>query len=674
MYSEINKEIAACIQKICENYNEYRRPTTVIVPNHKDYKQKLELQLIKSGIKFSKCYDSKNSNNTLHQALIGILKFIQSPFTITTISLLASSPYCKQIKQDTNTPEINISPLLVREVFQKHTPLPYNNNINKNLDWCIKKERELLQSKKNHIKLENIIEQKKAITILKSFHEKLQHISCLENWYTDLQEFISLCIQNTKNNQFEKNKNFIIMSAVDFIGTQLNILKSLDQNTLTFSFILNSLLEKLENNFYQPTFIEHNVHIHTIESALYSQSSLVFILGLSHLLHTPQKNTNSFSPLIDNHDLNLSNIDTHHYHDYHINTLVQKENTILCSVSKTINDETHIPTQLAYIFNITTPPLQTSVIKNFTLPTIKKLEYKKSSSHVLTEVSATMIDTYHKCPYKFWLSHVLNLSSIEPTTHDIPAKTWGICIHHILNLFNKWLAKNPSISKDILQNEFKNIATSTIEKTLKHTLFSEIKQEKLLGSKGIAGIMQKVIELYTSSELLQKIDASEKKYKFKLNSIEFTGTIDTIFKTNYGPIIIDYKTGKTIPSSKDLETLRALQLPIYIYALEQHIPYKVQGAIHFQIHNENLTELNISACTSDLKSSYLKSSRKRPYILPEHFSNKIKDKLTKLTNHIKSQQFSSTPYPEFEETAKKRPNYCKACSYKLSCRYQNRMS
>ena len=49
------------------------------------------------------------------------------------------------------------------------------------------------------------------------------------------------------------------------------------------------------------------------------------------------------------------------------------------------------------------------------------------------------------------------------------------------------------------------------------------------------------------------------------NNITIKGTIDAVFKTDHGPIIIDYKTGKTITNNQKTKKKRIKTFKIKVY-------------------------------------------------------------------------------------------------------------
>jgi ATP-dependent helicase/DNAse subunit B len=138
--------------------------------------------------------------------------------------------------------------------------------------------------------------------------------------------------------------------------------------------------------------------------------------------------------------------------------------------------------------------------------------------------------------------------------------------------------------------------------------------------------------------------------------------------------VVDYKTGKTIPSAKDIETLRNIQLPTYLLAAKKMNPHsQIAGGILFQIRDESTINQNVVCCDADAKKEVFELGRKRPYTWNDFFFTTIETVLVQLKAHIDNAKFSYDFYPNPNVTPLKRQqSTCKYCGYRLVCRYSKR--
>jgi len=218
----------------------------------------------------------------------------------------------------------------------------------------------------------------------------------------------------------------------------------------------------------------------------------------------------------------------------------------------------------------------------------KKLD--KLSQH---QFSATQLETYAKCPYKYFAERILKLSPIEEPSEELEALELGSLLHVILYEFYTSLEEKDITLKSCNDTEFKEakkllfaIAEKRFSKIHTDSVFSFYEKEKLLGFNNKKensllykflleernsddGFIPEYFELAFGNINDDNLPDSE----FKIDDVNLRGKIDRvdINETRDAIKIIDYKLGGTKPSSSDLQRGLSLQLPLYLFAAKELI-------------------------------------------------------------------------------------------------------
>ena len=182
-------------------------------------------------------------------------------------------------------------------------------------------------------------------------------------------------------------------------------------------------------------------------------------------------------------------------------------------------------------------------------------------------LSYTSLDQYQKCPFSYYISHVLKLKTSQ--------ETFSIFIG---NLFHKILETYFQGNKDwevLYEKECQNYPSTYKEKFF----LAKLKQT-------LALVIQIIEEQMTHSKLDQL--KTEEKLVIEVNSeisITFQGKIDKILyhqeKDKTICVLIDYKTGNAQMKKEYMPLGFHLQLPLYLYLISQK-PHVVVGGIYLQ--------------------------------------------------------------------------------------------
>lgn len=218
---------------------------------------------------------------------------------------------------------------------------------------------------------------------------------------------------------------------------------------------------------------------------------------------------------------------------------------------------------------------------------------KKMDELSQRQFSATQLETYAKCPYKYFAERVLNLSTIEEPSEELEALELGSLLHVILYEFYSSLNEKNIQLKGCNDADFKEaakllfvIAEQKFNEIHTGSVYSFYEKEKLLGINNKKensllykflleernsddGFIPEFFELTFGNISDDNLPASE----FKIDDVNLRGKIDRvdINESRDAIKIIDYKLGGTRPSASDLQRGLSLQLPLYLFAAKELI-------------------------------------------------------------------------------------------------------
>ncbi|MBI4430716.1 MAG: exodeoxyribonuclease V subunit gamma [Candidatus Omnitrophica bacterium] len=205
--------------------------------------------------------------------------------------------------------------------------------------------------------------------------------------------------------------------------------------------------------------------------------------------------------------------------------------------------------------------------------------------------SATRLETYAACPFRYYLAHEVGL--YEPD-EELSVRSVGNILHRMLEIFftERGFEKPPEAAREILYEAFgKALEAEPLHSNRPYRL--ELKTMEL---KQIADDFLKFLPL-------EMENAPVNPYLFEHNfgkedaplevvidgqredRIFIWGKIDRIDADpdrRFG-VVIDYKLGKKLRIG-DLEDGLLLQLPLYMLAVEQNLKLKVVGAYLFKLN------------------------------------------------------------------------------------------
>jgi len=181
------------------------------------------------------------------------------------------------------------------------------------------------------------------------------------------------------------------------------------------------------------------------------------------------------------------------------------------------------------------------------------------------EFSVTELDDYLKCPYAYYVKHLLRISLLEEVSEDISALDRGSKVHSILRRFyEEWngpvTAGDRDKAKELLaafaDREF-SYEADTFRNRREKDLFVTVMAERFLDAEDAfwkQGFRPAYLEKKIESFTLTLTDGT---------GVELHGTIDRIDVDEHGNfIVVDYKTGG-YPLPVMAVEQEIFQLPVY---------------------------------------------------------------------------------------------------------------
>ena len=296
--------------------------------------------------------------------------------------------------------------------------------------------------------------------------------------------------------------------------------------------------------------------------------------------------------------------------------------------------------------------------------------------------SPTGIEMYSICPYKYFISKIMNVESDfkNKDSDETERILRGILCHKYLELFiNDYIAEKIENTEN-LENRFNSYYVIEAEKEIPSFLL-EVGRFKFMVELTRKSIWQVIATMYrdmisgewktqpykVETQISTDTDFKTKQLTVELDNgefekIEITGRIDRIDKDllrkdNY--VIYDYKTSDKKINIKKFDSGEQIQLPFYMLALEEN-EMQVSDIAYINIKN------NIR---KDAKYPYEKNGnffiessqgdKKKGYYYKDEMLSKVKEILKEKVINIKDGNIT----PDSSKCVKESCEYFKICRY-----------
>lgn len=287
-----------------------------------------------------------------------------------------------------------------------------------------------------------------------------------------------------------------------------------------------------------------------------------------------------------------------------------------------------------------------------------------------TVFSYSKIDTYIKCPARFYFKYILNLEPKEELEEDIESRHIGNFFHELLREFflpfvNKNLRINASTEKSFLKKKkevfnryFRHPSPDSflLEKLVDRKIRTFIETEKKRGP-GIK-VLHLEKELPDEGDIFLDTDSGKVKLKGIVDRIDErkNGSSKGIFITDYKTGNVDKKiyrlSARSLESREEiLENIKSFQLPFYVYLCSQHLKSPFSGINACFYCLKNLDE-------ADQREIFLFSPKDDPQsIMQDFFIPALQNILSEILN-------SGTDFSRDDRDAR----YCSYCPYSSLCK------
>jgi RecB family exonuclease len=200
-------------------------------------------------------------------------------------------------------------------------------------------------------------------------------------------------------------------------------------------------------------------------------------------------------------------------------------------------------------------------------------------------LNVTDIDSYRKCPMRFYIERVLKLEIEEPPQFEVEARLWGSLAHKVMEqLYRNGYIEIDDIDTRLVQcleavlrqfpiDEF----WGRVAKEIFQKLLPGIKeQEKALRMQGFAPVMveKKLTAEINGLKLKGKIDRIDKQITDHRSQISDNSNEETV-------VLLDYKTGNVDSDS--------LQMPLYALMWKENSPDPVDKVGYYSLKEGKIT-------------------------------------------------------------------------------------
>lgn len=293
--------------------------------------------------------------------------------------------------------------------------------------------------------------------------------------------------------------------------------------------------------------------------------------------------------------------------------------------------------------------------------------------------SVTQLETYARCPYKFFLERVLKIEGEQEPVEEIESLELGSILHDILyEFYLKFTGKKLRLSNcsdevfHIAVNLMKEIAVKYENNEIINLPLSFFEKEKIFGmeSNFDTSLLYKFLEYErNSSEEFEPVYFEESfgfgdqgDPVFEIGGVKLRGKIDRIEinRKNKTFNVVDYKLGGAKPTLEELQKGYSLQLPVYLIAAEKILKEKTGDyfapagmfiySLKYNVENFGRTEVKVSRA----RNIEIETIRE--------FLEQTEEKINQLADGIRNGKFN------LAEEEKIRKKICGYCEYSFICR------
>ncbi|MCX6175678.1 MAG: exodeoxyribonuclease V subunit gamma [Ignavibacteriales bacterium] len=302
------------------------------------------------------------------------------------------------------------------------------------------------------------------------------------------------------------------------------------------------------------------------------------------------------------------------------------------------------------------------------------------------QYSISQLETYAKCPFKFFVERVLGIETIEEPTEDIEAIEMGRLLHSILYEFYSSLREKKIKLINCDEKTFQQaeklifeIATDQLQLTAFRSPLTFYEREKILGLNGNKkeSILYKFLEterkceddfipmFFEVSFGRLKESGSDKilsdQEPIIIDNIKLRGKIDRIEINEKIKSfnIVDYKLSGAKPSFDDLKNGISLQLPIYLFAASELLSRKFNG----KYSPNEMFIYSLKYAVDDFGKDRVTSTKKGDEI--QSVEQLVDKSIEHVKNYVEAISKGKFHLSKLEERENK---VCRFCQFRTVCR------
>lgn len=311
--------------------------------------------------------------------------------------------------------------------------------------------------------------------------------------------------------------------------------------------------------------------------------------------------------------------------------------------------------------------------------------------------SASQLESYGKCPYQFFAHRLLRLNVLEELEEEFSAVEKGSIVHEVLfEFYTERREKNLPSLRHCSEKEFAearerllHIAGQKLASIDIPDAFWDLEKELILGEKETGrGILSEFLQFERNRSTSFHPAFFEVGFGAKLGAqtridprmsseepvlagnVRLGGKVDRVEMKDDAFAIVDYKTGTSLPSFEDIRAGMSLQLPLYLYAVEQllaqHQGRSLQpaGGIYYQIRNPIALKLGLGS--AEYEADLDAGPRKSLQPSNDELRKVIDASIHRVNSYIEDMTKGKFPLTSHDSIEK----VCTYCDYKTICRIQ----
>ena len=223
--------------------------------------------------------------------------------------------------------------------------------------------------------------------------------------------------------------------------------------------------------------------------------------------------------------------------------------------------------------------------------------------------SASRLESYGTCPFEFFVAYALGLEPRTPPEEGYDARMFGSMLHKILEEVYR-AASDLETCLALLPEKARGVFTRAPEEYgFRPTPLWQVQQQEMEQRLGeTIRALAEVSQGYTPLRQEARFGMGEPSLVLKTEAgeVRLHGYIDRLDAAPDGSLrVIDYKSGSTPISAKQLQEGRRLQLPIYALAAQRALGLgQVSSGFYWHIQTAEASSLKLEKYEGGVEAAY----------------------------------------------------------------------